>query len=102
MKPSSASTEPNSSSLLSASVELSLRSPGSSAGTSSPWPPKLSAVTLEQVGQRAVLVGAAGAEGHVEAVEALVDLVELERQGGLLDGQLGAVGEHLAVPGRPA
>ena len=51
----------------------------------------------EQVGQRAVAVGAVGAEGDVEGVEALVDLVELDRHRGLLDRELDVVGQHLAA-----
>ena len=50
----------------------------------------------EQVGQRAVLVGAVRAERDVQLVEAGVDLVELERYAGVLALEDGAVGEHVA------
>ena len=101
MKPPSASTEPNSSSLLSASVALSWQK-----SLIVWW--KLVALAAEvvgrdreQVGEGAVTCWRLGAERDVEAVEALVDLVELERLRGLLDRELRAVGERLARRCRP-
>ena len=52
---------------------------------------------LEQARERALLVGPVGAEAHGEVVEVLVDLVELERDGGVAHVERGAVRELLAA-----
>jgi hypothetical protein len=59
--------EPNSSSLLSSRVALSLLKSWIVWWNCAPWPPKLRGGGLEQVGQRAVLVGAGRAEGDVSS-----------------------------------
>ena len=97
MKASSSAAEPNSSSLLLSRVcaqraevldrLLELRALAA----------EVLGRRLEEVGQRAVLVGAGGAEGDGQLVEAGVDLVELERDRGLLLVQDGVVGHHVAA-----
>jgi hypothetical protein len=51
---------------------------------------------VEQVGQRALLVGAVRAQGRGQVVEAGVDLVELQGYGGAVLVEGGPVGEHPA------
>ena len=95
MKPSSCRAEPNSSSLLSSRVALSLPKFLIVWWNWAPSPPKFFGGRLQQVGQRAVLVGAGRAERDGQVVDGGVDLVELERDGG-------AVGaEHRAVADAP-
>ena len=70
MNPSSSAAEPNSSSLLSSSVPVSLLKSWMVWWNFAPWPPKFSAVVVEQVGERALAVGAVGAERHGQVVDA--------------------------------
>ena len=53
---------------------------------------------LEQVVERAVLVDAVGAERLGQVAQAGVDPVELDRDGGVGQRDVGAVGHHRALP----
>ena len=93
----SCSALPNSSSLLLSRVAVSRAKLPSVERRSAPCPSKLSAVTASRSESAPFAVGAVGAERDVEGVEALVDLVELDRHRGLLDRELDVVGHHLAA-----
>ena len=93
----SCSALPNSSSLLSARVSVSRAKFLIVELTLAPCPPKLSAATASRSDRAPFSFGAVGTERHVEGVEALEDLVELERHGGPVSGELGVVGHHLVA-----
>ena len=62
-----------------------------------PLPAEVRRRGLEQVGERTLGVGAVGTEGDGQVVEALVDLVELERYGGAVGLQRRTVVQHRSV-----
>ena len=96
MKPSSSRADPNSSSLLSSRVWLSFPKSRWSGGTSRPVP-EVRGRGLQEVRERAVLVRPGRSERDRQVVDAAVDLVQLEGDGGAVVLQDGAVGHHVAA-----
>ena len=94
MKPSSSAAEPNSSSLLSSSVALSLLKSWIVWWNCAPWPPKFLAVDSSRSDSAPFLLAPVGSEGDGQVVDARVDLVQLERHRGALLAEDRAVGSR--------